>query len=725
MARRDDDELVIEPVPGDPGTLDLEPELEVDAGPEEQSDEQEPFVYDEDEANLVETFMEHPVGRKALKRIASQVIEDFDDARESDEGYRERMAEDWKLLAGELPPKRWPFEHAANAHVPIMLENISRLTARVEHEIFGNYTNVMGVMPTGPDDEEQADILTLHGNWQFRVQIPDFQRQQSRGILAFFCWGDVTAHSFYDEARQQNRHETLTPDEFTVPYVHVTTMPDYSDVPYRVKILFRHKHEIQAMKGTWYDVDRVLEGSEPSWSDEPESTIRLSVSETTGVEEPTASDRAPFRLLQYEGWLEMPNQDSDRFVQVIIDYQTHAILHLSIHEEVDWRDRLTYERQWQELEAFRQAQVAAEAEREQQMRQSMLMGQPPLEIPDPPAPEWMDNPDDPNAEPPRPKKKPIHMFSHGVCFENMFGSLGLSFGRMQADFNRMANVAVSQFADAATLGNSWTLLTTETIQFKDGFSFGPGKVNKVTGTTGNELKNNIMELKPEKANPQLLQLAEQAYAWGQSSIQSPGVLSGEPGKSGETFRGLASRIEQATKQLSVPAMRYANTFVRQIFINNAKLNSIFLPEDEMVRVVDWKLGMMREIRVGRHLYQRDYNVELRADMRFMSEAQRISENDEIVQMASSLPVLQGNLAFWYEAIKDSLEARNKHKLISKLGPPPPTPQTPFGVNMAPQQPAPPGGPQQGAPPAGAVPQGPQQPPAGGPQAPAPPRPPEE
>lgn len=716
MPRRDD-EFEIEPIPGDEEILPDEPDLELS----DDEESAEPFVYDEDEPNLVEAFLEHREGRRALKRIATQVCDDFDSAWESTEEYRERLAQDWKLLSGELPKKRWPFEHAANAHVPIMLENISRLTARTEHEIFGNYTNVMGVMPTGPDDEEEADILTLHGNWQLRTQIPDFQRQQGRGILAFFVWGDVTAHSYYDDQRRQNRHEILTPEEFVVPYVYVTTQPDYSDVPFRVKILYRHRHELQAMRGKWHDVDKVIDNDKPSWDDEPASIMRETIGEITRVQAPTNEERAPYKLLQYEGWLDMPNQKRDRFVQVIVDYASKAVLSLSIHEEVGWQDRLEYDRRWQELDAFRQAQMQSELMRERQRVNAEMMGQPPVEIPEPTPPDWLENPDDPEAEPPQPDKQPIHMFAHGVCFENMFGALGLSFGRMQADFNRMANVAVSQFSDAATLGNCWTLLTTETVQFKDGFSFGPGKVNKVTGTTGSELKNNIMELKPEGANPQLLQLADKAYAWGQSSIQSPDVLSGEAGKSGETFRGLASRIEQATKQLSVPASRYANVFLKQILLNNARLNSIFLPEDEIQRVVDWKLGTLREIRVGRHMYQRDYNIELRADMRFMSESQRISEADEIVQMSTAIPVLQGNIPFMYEAIKRALEARNLHELVSKLGPAPPPPQTPFGASMTPPQNAMGPAPQQGPAPQGAPPQGAQQPPAGGPSAPAPPQ----
>lgn len=700
--------------------VELELPVEPNEAEEELPLEEQPFTYSDDEDNLVRTFEAHPKGLKALKRIADKVIKDFEEAKDATAEYREKMAEDWKLFAGELPSKPYPFEGCANLHVPIMLENLTRLTSRVAAELFGDWSNVFGVIPVGPDDDEVADILTLHGNWQIREQIDDFPRQQDRGLLSFFMWGDVTCHSFFDEVKRTNRHEVLTPDEFYVPYVFTTTAPDYSDVPYRVKVLHRYRHDLQRMRERWTNVDKVLKRKSPSWNDEPDAPLAESAAESTFVEPPTTGG-APYKLLQYEGWMEMPDRDDDRFIQVIIDHTTKTILRLALHEELDWRDKQRFDLQNEEYNGYLQAMGAYNAQydaaiaQEDQVREGLGMS---LDVPGPmkapliaeagaPAqmmappvrPSWMAEGVD---GPPLPVKRvPIHMFSHGVCIESMVGSLGLSFGRIQADFNRAANISFNQFSDSATLSNIKVFIAADGVKLangKDGISMTPGSVNTLTGTTGADIRNSFTELATEPANPQLFQIVDKLYAYGQSSIQSPGILSGEPGKSGETFRGVSTRLDQAVKQLSVSGRKYA-MFLTQILKNNARLNAMFLDDEEMLRVVDHRTNMLRTITVGRHLYERSYRVQITSDLKFSSEAQRIAEADELVQLPQAVPPLQANLAFQYEAVKKALVARGRHDMVQVLGaPPPPSPM--FGMPPPPPPgmmppgapPGPPGGP---------------------------------
>jgi hypothetical protein len=124
-------------------------------------------------------------------------------------------------------------------------------------------------------------------------------------------------------------------------------------------------------------------------------------------------------------------------------------------------------------------------------------------IMEPQRPEWMKS--DEMEGPETLRRKPVHMFSHGVCIESLFGSTGLSFGRIQADFNRGANTALSQFVDAATLGNCWTFLATQDFDPKgkgDGVEFRPGKINYLTGMAGEDINKVLKELKPEPANQQ-------------------------------------------------------------------------------------------------------------------------------------------------------------------------------------------------------------------------------
>lgn len=713
-------------------------EIEVIDGPEEDvalepevDEDEKPFVYDDDSPNLARDFADHPIGVKELKKVAETVRTNFDNGFRDSEGFRKRFENDWKLFTGVLPAKEWPWKDAANVHIPLMMEHVTRLTARATGELFGDWQNVFGVVPMGPQDDPIAETLNKHGNWQIREQIPDFRRQiGDRGVLAFFWVGDVTVHSFYDAERQQNRHEVLTPDEFVIPFTLTSTMPDYSDCPWRCKVMNYYRHQLEAKRGDWVDVGKLLDGPIPSPDDSPDQEISQMVSSAQGTE--VADDggnkqsaNSPFKLLQYEGWMRLPNQEVDRLVQVVMHHETSTVVSMTFHEEDDWQDAERFRRQTAELEQFRTAQIQHSQVMDQleQQQQTIMQShdagiagpdltqagleQTQQQMPMPPtAPHWLTQPEDPLSGPEPPRRVPIHMFAHGVCIESFVGVYGNSYGRMQADFNRAANVLTSQFIDAGTLANVQSFLTTDTVDFGEAKPVGPGSVRKVKGVLGDDLQKNIMPLKFSPANPQLMEMTDRIYGWARTSMQAPEVLSGEPGKSGETYRGISARIEQATKQLSVYTRKYAD-MLEQVLKNNAKLNAKFLKDEEIINVAAQTSGPAEAIKVSRAMYDRDYKVQIRADLRFATQAQRIQEADELMGFTMKIPQLMQNPAFMEAVVKKGLRARGMDDMIQIMGsfqPPAPL-QAPPG---APPQGGPPGGMPQGAPmqgpPPGAPPQ---------------------
>jgi hypothetical protein len=669
------------------------------------ADGEERFEYDEDSPNLAVDFCAHPDGKEALRKIAERVKVDFDDAWEGSRNYRERLASDYLLFSGDLPPKEYPYKGAANPHIPIMLENITRLSFRASSELFGDFKSFFGVVPMGPEDEETAALLSKHGNWQLRNQITDFKRQMARAMLFFFGIGDVTCHSYRDPVRQRNKHDVLTPDEFVVPRSMVSTEPDYSDLPFYCRVLHYQRHELQQMRDIWYDVDKVLK-NDADPNSEPDAPMNEAAAQFQGIDETQQAKRAPYKLIQFEGYLDsIPNQPDDRFVKVIMDYSSKHVLHMSFHEEDDWQDRLRFDRetaelaqyrgqkdQWDagmkalsdretELEAVRGAAVSNEYERAD--AGAKLIGMRTEDMPPAPvAPSWMQDPNNPLEEPFPARKVPIRMFAHGVCIEPLTGTLGLGYGRILGDMNRVANVTTAQFLDAAHLANSGSIITPANFVFEGAFEVRPGKHNKVKGMSGSEIKDSIVQLTFPPANPQLLGFAQWTTELAQSSVQAPDVLSGEAGKSGETFRGISSRIDQATKQLSVSTTRFAD-FTTQVLKNNAKLNALFLNEEEMFNFVDEATKTATSFTVRRDMYNRDYAVEYTSDLKFTSEAARVGQADEILQMPNVAPMLGENMAFMYHAIKRSLEARGRADMVPLLGP---APEAPTGPMALPQPP---------------------------------------
>ena len=714
--------------------------LEVDVG---ETPEATLTGYDESSQNLVPFFKAAgEPGEEFLKKLAEQVCSDSEDAWDSCEDWRERTAENNRIITGHLKKKNVPYEGCANAHMPIALERLLRLTSNVFVEIFQERDTVFGVKPTGPDDYELAELLTIHGNWQIQNEQTDFLPQQHRGIWNFFAAGSVFAHSSRDTVKGRNRHDILSCDEIFLPYVWTTVERDMSDVPYKGRLIRKYRHELEALRDhedeaqRWSNVDEILSKGPPAWdSTKFETKARDEGAKGEGIVAPERNKKAPYVFFEYHGWAKLPASNQLRPICAIVDTQTKAFAKLYVRDEEDWRDRARYDLQIQEMEQYAaDMQVYQQAQQQEQQLRAILadpmtppdeaaelqaaLDAEPLQPPMPPA--WMEGG---KTAPDPVKRVPIEQFSHGVCVENPFGALGLSFGSVLCDLNRLSNEAYNRFYDAAALGNVWSIITPGDMDFANGGSqipIGPGKQIKVKGFTGEQLRNSIVELKPAPANAQLLEIVRISEEAADSSIAAPSVLSGEPGKSGETFRGLATRVERATRQLSAAGLKYLD-FLTNILKNNARLNAYYMPDEEVIQVLDHMdlpeflmrnqppkaVREMREIRVGRAMYQRNYDVTFTADVRFASQAQRIAEADELVAM-TQIPAMAGNYAFAYHAIVKALQARRQHDLIPTLGPPPPVPEVPMGTPPPGMMPGMPPGPEAGGPP-GAMPP-PEQPP---------------
>lgn len=719
------------------------------------------FAYDEEELNLVKVFKTHPEGRQALKRISLKCRTDFDNAWNATELYRKGMADTWKLFAGTLDPKQPPYDKMSNVHVPILMENVIRMQYRQAFELFGNWTNVFGVTPIGPDDEHTAKLLSLHGNWQIRKRIKDFKRQLGhRGLLIYDLFGDVTCHSYWDPQRRYNRHEVLTAEEFVCANTHVSTMPDYSDVSWVCKVMFLDGYELRKYDGHWEDVGDTLKCLPPAYDETEIGTVlRDSVDKTIGVDS-SAYQKGQYKVLQYEGWLNLPpttqknaqgedNEPRDRYCKVIVDYQTGTILSLNIHERADPYDKRRFEFETAQLQSYQQAQQSRqqylqelEATKQSALglahssdpnsdapAQAIIMARALDEKelpPEPPMPEWMGG--NPMAQPRPVDTVPIRMFAHGVNIEPIQGILGLGMGAILGPQNKAANIALSMFTDQGTLHNMKNLLFSGNVRFPGGdkLQLEPGKLHKVEGAV--DLSKEVVPLDFGEGNAQLVTLVEMLVGFANRVSNTPEVLAGEAGKSGETAQGISARIEQATKMLSVPTSKYAD-FLSQVLENNAALNAIFLDDAEFFSVNnhDPTLGQMgqRMLSVGREMYDRQYDVEISADLKFTSTAQRVSEADALVQLPNAVPEMGANFAFKHSVISKSLEARNRYDLIALLGAQPPPPQV-YGMPTTPPAPppgmpmAPPGGgpgPTNGPPPSndnGKPPQAPsQQPPQQG------------
>lgn len=701
----------------------------------------------EESINLLPTLTGNDKGKKFVKELAEKILDNFKEDWDSSESWRKKRRDRWKLLFGALDEKQYPFKDCANVHIPVMLERVLRLVHRMFAEIFPDRDVVFTALPSTSLSQERADIVTLHDNWQIKKEIPDFFKQNRRAMMEFVANGDCIFHSSRDIPAKRNRHEAMSCEEVVFPYFWRTSLPDMSDVPRKTRVLRKFKHELIELQdaGIYTGIDEMLDKEkEPGFEEGPDLTIRPVIDKFEGKEAPQKSKAAPWTLYEYHGWCKLPGQNKERPIVATVSPRTKEMVGLYLREQEDWKDRARFEKQMGELSDFQQAQqMATQAMMmEQQVMQRLAQPDVPPEepgliqqhlqmtAPPPPVPpKWL-KPEQqqlpPQAQRPDPVRMvPIEYFSHGTCIENLEGSLGFGIGLLLEEFNKAANTAGSQFTDSATLANVMTLIMPDNVTMEPGDTrLSPGEIHRVRGVSAEQINNAFKVLQFPQANPQLMDLIKLMLESADGVSSAPDVLSGEAGKANETYRGIATRVEQATKQLTVLAQNYLEVLT-QVLRNNARLNAVFMNDEEIKSVVDPRTLETQQIKVDRSLYLEDYEMLFSADTRFGGREQKIAEADQLVGMFMSMPPEVATTifppSFVYEAVVRGLKARGMHDMIRYLGPRPPSPQEQAAMGMQPPMPgmpppqAGPGGPPppQGAPPRPPPRQGPPPGPGGG------------
>lgn len=731
--------------PNDDGSVTVQTATPVDDLPEEAF-------------NLVPYLGESEEGKALLKKLADKVCQDVDDDWESCAEWRKKRKERWRLLVGDLDPKSYPYEDCANIHIPLMLERVLRIVHRIYAEMFPDRDYIFTVLPSAQMSQEKADILTLHENWQLRREITDFFKQMRRALMEFITHGDCVVYSYRDIPAKRNRHELLSCEEFVFPYLWKSNEVDCSDIYRKSRYIRKFKNELLEMQasGQYSNVDDIIafegksgsplysavkqqkvvltgkrsNGTGPSFEDGPDLTIRPVVDKFEGREAPTSGGAAPYVLIEHYCWAKMPGWQKERPIKVTLEPKSKTVLCLNLNEQDDWKDKMRFDSQSKDMADFLQAQQnhGELMSMEMQVRQRLDQPDVPPEeatalqrklaegIVAPPAPpKWMKGA---QQAPEAVRKVPIEMFSHGVCIENPDGSLGLGIGLLLEPFNRTANIVSSQFVDSATLANTSTMIGPPIPGVSGDFRITPGEYHPIRGLSSDQINNAFKVIQFPPANPQMLEVVKLMLESGDGVSSAPDVLSGEAGKANETYRGIATRVEQATKQLTALTLNFLE-MVTNVVKNNARLNGVFMDDIEVKDVVDPRTLESQQINIGRDLYADDYNIAFTADTRFGGRTQKISEADQLVSMVTSLPPPLAMQvfppSFVYEAVVKALKARGAHDMVRYLGPRPPTPQAPpMGVAPpgAPPPPPPPGGgpPMPGAPPPGGQPPPPAPPP---------------
>lgn len=626
------------------------PEPATEAPPSAQTENpaQPGLKLPDDAVNLVPFLLEAAIDDKKVadfihKDLPDQIVKHFNEDWESSSGWRAKRKERVRLRNGDIDPKKEPFKNCANIHAPILMTRELRLVARVWSEIWTTGLPLFSARPSSTLTEEKADLITKHENWQFSKEIPEFPTHTWRALMEFFDAGECVFESYRDFAKGVNRHEFVSPDEFVYPYVRRPTAPDMSDVPRKTKMFFMYKRDLLDMEdqGFYAQIQAVVK-KDGSHETDVEEIVRDAVDAFQGKDRKDSVSDAPYYLLEQHTWVQIPYQDREEPVRVVMDGQSRKILALYSRYYDDPEDRVRFERETQEHQQY-MADISGYMQVVQREQELLGILQSPEVHPEeaqaiaqqvqverpaaPQRPPWMQIDEVTGMpNPPMPcKKKVIERFSRATCVDTPEGALGL--GQLMMAHQMAANIMLNQFIDAGTLANSNTVACHDNVKFPPGTTtINPNEIIKIRGVPPADMEKAFFKFDHPPANPQLLHGVQVQESAADSISSAPDVLSGEK-EGDETFRGMATRVEQATKQLSALAAKFMMVMT-QVAKNNALLNFMFLPDSKKIEAPDPMTGKPVQITVGRELYRDSYDIIFSADLSFASRASKVAESDD-------------------------------------------------------------------------------------------------
>ena len=710
---------------------DIQPEPETPDAPEitpaqTENPVQAGLQLPDNVVNLVPFLLEQgaaPGGEKIKKyleeTLPEQISADFEEGMKGREGWMEKRRVRMKLWLGAIDEKKEPFKNCANMHDPIMLSRCLRLSARTFAEIFKQGQPILTAQPNSRLTEERAQTVTKHMNMQLRKECPSFPRHVQRGLHEFFRDGDTVFYSYRDTERNVNVHEHLSPEEFVYPYAIKSVEPDMSDLPWKVVIRHYRKRDLQRMAKSGFiskeQVEKVIK-DKGTYEDGVDHPVRDEANAHEGVDRKDFTRDVPYTCLEYHGWSCLPGQDEDIPVRVLMAQEKQIVLGMYQRYYDDPVDKPRFDQQSQEHQQFHQALMTYSQliKREDDVLQRIQQPDvPPEEAqaiaqqvqqqrPMPPIkPQWMSEQGD---EPKPCRQKVIEPFSHAVCIENPDGSFGLGIGSLIEPHNMAANIMLNQAIDQGTIANGGLTFIHSLCKLPPGVtSIEPGKLNVIDGIPLDTMAKGIFQLNLPQPNPMLLQGVNMQHEAADAVSSAPDVLSGEK-EGDETFRGQATRVEQAVKQLTVLAGNFMLAMT-QIAKNTALLNFQFLPDAQDLDVPNPITDKPEAITVGRDLYKDDLDLTFSADLTFTSRAAKIAEKDDLLGMVTKgIPPQLASMIFGPQLavivgaiVRDCLVARGAGDIAALM----PSAQQIQQAQSAAQQQAqmrPPGAP--GAPPPG-------------------------
>ena len=207
-------------------------EVEVEFKPETEEEEEETGMDSEFYENLVDKLDE-----EELQEIGNLVIENYEADKESRTEWEAMFERGFDLLGLKLEDTTEPFEGAATAVHPLLIESAVKFQSKASQELFPPKGPVKTQIMGEPSYEKQLQANRVQNfmNYQMTEQMPEYFDEFERMLFHLPLIGSAVKKIYYDAGAGRPVSEFIPIDQFYVSYyaTDLRRADRYTHVMYR------------------------------------------------------------------------------------------------------------------------------------------------------------------------------------------------------------------------------------------------------------------------------------------------------------------------------------------------------------------------------------------------------------------------------------------------------------------------------------------------------------
>ena len=294
----------------DPDTGEIEVEFNYEGSMNELPEDSEDAFYE----NLAETLDE-----ETLSSIGLQIYENFEADKSSRSEWESMFERGFDLLGLKLEETTEPFEGAATAVHPLLIESAVKFQSRASQELFPASGPVKAQVLGDVTESRQRQATRVQNfmNYQLTEQMPEYFDEFERMLFHLPLIGSAFKKIYYDASIQRPVSEFIPIDQFYVSYYAT----DLRQADRYTHILYRSPIEMdrQIAAGMYAEIDL----PDPYLPDQ--SALTEKMDSVLGLS-PSSSSDMQYVLLEQHCYLDLEDLGVSAPYIVTIEESTQRVL---------------------------------------------------------------------------------------------------------------------------------------------------------------------------------------------------------------------------------------------------------------------------------------------------------------------------------------------------------------------------------------------------------------